>query len=189
MAGGQGVPAANGQAQAPAFALQNPVAVAAAMGQLQALIFGINNPAAAAVGNGQVHVPAFEVNNPGIFPVENGRVHAPARVNEQQIFAAGNVQVEVHMPAQVNNQEADAAAPGAQIRPNQEIEIEPEQQVQTQRGQNDDVQRMCVACLLERATHALIPCGHHCVCVECKDRIAERCPLCRQEVTDSLLIY
>lgn len=46
----------------------------------------------------------------------------------------------------------------------------------------------CVVCMDAEPTHALIPCGHRCVCGSCARRL-DSCPLCRKRSTSSLRIY
>jgi hypothetical protein len=50
----------------------------------------------------------------------------------------------------------------------------------------DDDSNMCVVCLQEERTHAFVPCGHLCVCVECsvlshRQAGGLKCPLCRKK--------
>ena len=43
---------------------------------------------------------------------------------------------------------------------------------------------LCVICLSEAKTHAVIPCGHKCLCRQCAvemQRRPSRCPLCKSE--------
>ena len=50
----------------------------------------------------------------------------------------------------------------------------------------------CVVCIGEAATHALVPCGHRCLCEACADQIMrsrKRCPLCQTDVTMQLRIF
>ena len=50
----------------------------------------------------------------------------------------------------------------------------------------------CVMCLGEgRATRALVPCGHLCVCAECADDVLKhrRCPVCRHFITSLLQVF
>ena len=46
----------------------------------------------------------------------------------------------------------------------------------------------CVVCLDEAKSHALVPCGHRCVCGPCSERLAQ-CPVCRQAVTMSMRVW
>jgi len=40
----------------------------------------------------------------------------------------------------------------------------------------------CVVCLEEPKTLVMVPCGHYCLCSNCKTKIF-KCPLCRQVIT------
>ncbi|KYQ53658.1 hypothetical protein ALC60_03955, partial [Trachymyrmex zeteki] len=40
----------------------------------------------------------------------------------------------------------------------------------------------CCTCLITNATHMFVPCGHLCICTNCKERLEDnKCPLCRVE--------
>ncbi|KYN11447.1 Baculoviral IAP repeat-containing protein 7-B, partial [Trachymyrmex cornetzi] len=40
----------------------------------------------------------------------------------------------------------------------------------------------CCTCLIANATHMFVPCGHLCICTDCKERLEDdNCPLCRVE--------
>ena len=50
----------------------------------------------------------------------------------------------------------------------------------------------CVVCLVANVTHALVPCGHMCVCEECASIAVghmSKCPICRAQVYTSMRIY
>lgn len=50
----------------------------------------------------------------------------------------------------------------------------------------------CVICRGSKATIAIVPCGHLCMCQDCATELATReetCPLCRGQVTGTLKIY
>jgi Zinc finger, C3HC4 type (RING finger) len=53
----------------------------------------------------------------------------------------------------------------------------------------------CVVCQDRKAAHAVVPCGHHCLCDECAVNLvataagSRRCPLCRTHVQSTLKIY
>ena len=51
----------------------------------------------------------------------------------------------------------------------------------------------CVICCEEASTHAMVPCGHHCVCQGCAKGFAEGkfndCPICRGEVQKVIHIF
>ena len=46
----------------------------------------------------------------------------------------------------------------------------------------------CVVCMDAAATHALVPCGHKCVCESCASRLST-CPTCRTPVQAHLRIF
>jgi hypothetical protein len=51
----------------------------------------------------------------------------------------------------------------------------------------------CVVCMEEDPTHACVPCGHLCLCEECKDKTVQqadnRCAVCRAVVRNFMHIY
>ena len=51
---------------------------------------------------------------------------------------------------------------------------------------------MCVVCMSEPITHAMVPCGHHCVCEDCSTRLREAqmpCALCKEPFTIAMRVY
>ena len=46
----------------------------------------------------------------------------------------------------------------------------------------------CVVCLAKSATHAVVPCGHRCVCVGCAELIRD-CPMCRGSKQSVMRVY
>ena len=46
----------------------------------------------------------------------------------------------------------------------------------------------CVVCLEAQASHALIPCGHRCVCASCQE-VLRTCPMCRAVITSALRVF
>ena len=57
---------------------------------------------------------------------------------------------------------------------------------------NSDVSNYgeCVVCLSERATHAVVPCGHMIVCGACAGQARlEQCPLCRGVVAQLMRVF
>lgn len=52
---------------------------------------------------------------------------------------------------------------------------------------------LCVICLMRRRRSAFVPCGHRVCCHYCAISVARegtpRCPVCRQEIRNSLRIY
>jgi len=49
---------------------------------------------------------------------------------------------------------------------------------------------MCVVCLSEPSTHAMVPCGHMCICEQCNsDSAHDQCPICRGLVENIIKIH
>lgn len=48
----------------------------------------------------------------------------------------------------------------------------------------------CVVCRVVPRTHALVPCGHKALCVDCLAQLhAQRCPLCNEDFHFALRIW
>ena len=47
----------------------------------------------------------------------------------------------------------------------------------------------CCVCLIEKACHAMIPCGHLVLCAACAPRARGSCPICRRRVLSLLRVY
>ena len=51
----------------------------------------------------------------------------------------------------------------------------------------------CIVCLSEAASHAVVPCGHKCLCKTCTTEVEQgrlgACPLCRERIVRMLQIY
>ena len=65
-------------------------------------------------------------------------------------------------------------------------------EVQARLEQAAQERSLCVVCLEEEQTHALIPCGHRVCCATCSERlkVAERpCPLCRKPIEAVCRVY
>jgi hypothetical protein len=60
-------------------------------------------------------------------------------------------------------------------------------------GGEDRAKRECVVCQDRPPARAVIPCGHHCLCDECAERLVSvgsgQCPLCRENVHSTLKIF
>lgn len=39
----------------------------------------------------------------------------------------------------------------------------------------------CCICMMRPNNYANIACGHMCVCLECSERLDEKCPMCRKQ--------
>jgi len=70
----------------------------------------------------------------------------------------------------------------------------------TMAGDGDGVEepvKVCVVCLDAEASHAFVPCGHHCVCGGCGEEMMRAtrrrrraaCPVCRQRADNLIRIY
>lgn len=54
--------------------------------------------------------------------------------------------------------------------------------------QTDD--NICIICREATRTHALVPCGHRILCVNCLAQLEDqRCPLCNMDFNTALRIY
>jgi hypothetical protein len=47
----------------------------------------------------------------------------------------------------------------------------------------------CNICYINVKKYACIPCGHMCMCGECANRIVDKCPICKDKITDIIKIY
>lgn len=60
-------------------------------------------------------------------------------------------------------------------------------------GEEETESRLCVVCQDVGKTHALIPCGHFCLCEHCAEHIVRQsprvCPLCRRAVRSVVRIW
>jgi hypothetical protein len=56
-----------------------------------------------------------------------------------------------------------------------------------------DEQSLCVVCMDAPKTHAIVPCGHVCVCEECGERLLAVqpvvCPMCREHAAMVMKLY
>lgn len=51
-------------------------------------------------------------------------------------------------------------------------------------------EEICIVCRDNLRTHALIPCGHKVLCIDCVSRLnTNRCPMCNNDFTLSLRIW
>ena len=50
--------------------------------------------------------------------------------------------------------------------------------------------RVCSICLDKPLTHAVMPCGHKCMCGDCADKLTSKvCPICKDEYITIGQIY
>uniref|UniRef100_A0A7S3D9H4 RING-type domain-containing protein n=2 Tax=Palpitomonas bilix TaxID=652834 RepID=A0A7S3D9H4_9EUKA len=62
-----------------------------------------------------------------------------------------------------------------------------ERQVRRER-EAAETEKQCKICYANDASHALLPCGHFCVCEECLPHLRQ-CPICNGDFVDSNRIY
>eukprot|EP01084_Bolivina_argentea_P116614 207170_1 len=58
--------------------------------------------------------------------------------------------------------------------------------------EENNKERKCIICLDGKSDHILIPCGHICVCIECKESYNDNnatCPICRGKVTSVIKTF
>ena len=49
--------------------------------------------------------------------------------------------------------------------------------------QNTDMEsEICKICMINKINTVCIPCGHRCLCTECKSKKFKECPICRQQL-------
>ncbi|GMI40017.1 hypothetical protein TrCOL_g2027 [Triparma columacea] len=53
----------------------------------------------------------------------------------------------------------------------------------------EDDSDTCVICLDNKRNTVLLPCKHLCVCKACAGPTLKECPMCRQEIHDSMRVY
>ena len=58
-----------------------------------------------------------------------------------------------------------------------------ESEIQSERIENE-----CLMCLNRKSNIAIIPCGHVAVCSQCFIGIGSKCPICRGNITDIILL-
>jgi hypothetical protein len=59
----------------------------------------------------------------------------------------------------------------------------------TLKAESPDVDSgICVWCLEQHSQVAIVPCGHKCLCAQCKSKVSV-CPICRGPVTSTLRIF
>eukprot|EP01083_Nonionella_stella_P092116 257755_1 len=64
----------------------------------------------------------------------------------------------------------------------------PQQPPQIERKSTDESQ-LCIICMDGKRDYSVIPCGHLCLCSECKDSMNGTCPVCRSEYQSINRIY
>jgi len=51
-----------------------------------------------------------------------------------------------------------------------------------------ETEKKCVVCVLAAREVTIIPCGHHCCCKPCSDKVS-KCPVCRATITDRVVTF
>merc|ERR1712228_67609 len=57
------------------------------------------------------------------------------------------------------------------------------------RYNHDLRQKECVICLDNKRTHCCVPCGHKCLCEQCKDLTNGKCPICQRAIDSFIKVY
>ena len=70
-----------------------------------------------------------------------------------------------------------------------EEEKTPRVDVEEKTPKVDEEEAMCVICLENLRSHAIVPCGHMCLCEECAPVVTESCPMCREPMILTMRIY
>lgn len=75
-------------------------------------------------------------------------------------------------------------------RLNQKLAAKPEACLE-ETGDAKSEAKECTVCQENPSTHAFIPCGHRCVCEDCKEEVrnSKKCPMCRAKIQDTLQIF
>lgn len=56
-------------------------------------------------------------------------------------------------------------------------------------GQEDE-DNICVVCRVVPRTHALVPCGHRVLCIDCLSQLqTQKCPICNNEYSIAIRIW
>jgi len=56
--------------------------------------------------------------------------------------------------------------------------------------QGQDAENMCVVCREVPRTHALVPCGHKVLCIDCLSQLqTQKCPVCNNEYSIGIRIW
>ena len=66
----------------------------------------------------------------------------------------------------------------------------PQQQPDKGKGKKEDAyENVCCFCQTLESTHAIVPCGHKCLCDECQRHFSSLCPICRGNIQMKIKIY
>lgn len=53
----------------------------------------------------------------------------------------------------------------------------------------DELQGKCKICFTREVNTVLVPCGHNAICEQCSEMIRDKCPICRNAVSQIVKIY
>jgi hypothetical protein len=57
----------------------------------------------------------------------------------------------------------------------------------------DDEETQCVVCFDAPKDHAIVPCGHQCVCARCAEQLTKTrtptCPVCREPIRETMKVF
>jgi len=64
--------------------------------------------------------------------------------------------------------------------------------IQPDKAKTGKKARMCCICIDKEVTHAFLPCGHNCACLDCAQYLAAHestCPICRRHIEGQVQIF
>ena len=127
------------------------------------------------------------------------------------LVAEARVMIEQAKTEQAERAKAAAAAEAARARVAAEMQAATSaaaanalrmQQVQAQLGVPPaastlqaaaDEENMCVVCFDAPKDHAIVPCGHQCVCASCAEQLTKTrtptCPVCRGPIRETMKVF
>ena len=105
---------------------------------------------------------------------------SPAAANEAPLEAKP-------LPTRLESVER-TTAPACSCPEHRALLAPPTETVAHRLGGDESDASLCVICIDAARTHALLPCGHKCLCSECAVG-QRRCPLCRSEVEGVVRVW
>eukprot|EP00960_Hanusia_phi_P050637 760334-Hanusia_phi.AAC.8 len=109
--------------------------------------------------------------NPSTFGRKSAPKESSKTITKKQPTAESDLE---------NNKVERKVQAEAEKRQNKNAESKPELEKPFDHP-TDDTSNGCVICMNAMASHAYIPCGHQCVCLECSTQFHSRCPVCNQD--------
>jgi len=94
------------------------------------------------------------------------------------------------MNAVVRDEPDAHSEPEVQLKPRAE-EVNSETPIDPPKVSSEavEVDGQCVICMDDKATHAMVPCGHMCACAACATRLDRKCPMCNAHVDMIMRVY